>query len=161
MPKPAIIIDTREQQPLVFNELRSVTRTLHTGDYSIAGAEHLFAVERKSLSDLASSCTKSNRPTFERELCRLRGYQFRRLLIIGKREDAEAQKYRSNIKPDALLGSLDTFEVRYDIPVVWTDNPVTAASLIERWAKKFASNISKVSYDISQGIKPPSPALTN
>ena len=44
-----IVIDRREQSPLeAFQRLQTVPRTLTTGDYSVAGLEHLFSVERKT-----------------------------------------------------------------------------------------------------------------
>jgi hypothetical protein len=86
---PSIIIDTREQQPLVFQTLPATRGTLQTGDYSILGAEEHFAVERKSLEDLASSSAGPNRERFERELHRLRGYRFKRLLSVGTEQDIQ------------------------------------------------------------------------
>ena len=91
--RPTIIIDSREKTPLVFN-CPSVVRGLYSGDYSFVGAEHSFAVERKTLDDLAASCTFDRREVFERELLRLRGCRFKRLLIIGLEEDMiEIEKY--------------------------------------------------------------------
>ena len=147
---PTIIIDSREKTPLVFN-CPSVVRGLYSGDYSFVGAEHLFAVERKSLDDLAASCTFDRRKVFEHELLRLRGHRFRRLLIIGSEEDVCAHRYHSEITPKAVLGSLRSFEVRYDVPVVWKADPDSAARQVELWAQKFATEVCKVSYAISQG----------
>lgn len=149
---PTIIIDSREQTPLVF-EYPSVVRGLYTGDYSFVGAEHSFAVERKSLNDLAASCVKSRRATFEHELLRLRGCRFRRLLITATEEDIHAHNYRSNMNPNALLGSVLTFEVRYDIPLVWEPDVGAAARLVERWAQRFAREAVKDSYRVSEGTK--------
>jgi ERCC4-type nuclease len=151
---PTIIIDKREQTPLCFNQLPSIVDTLYSGDYSIQGAEHLFAAERKSLDDLAASCTHSRRSTFEHELLRLRGHRFRRLLIIGSEEAVLARRYRSNMLPKSLLGSIDSFEMRYDVPVVWTASPDSAAKLIERWAQRFVTEITKVSFNVNCGKKP-------
>jgi uncharacterized protein (DUF433 family) len=50
------VIDTREQGPLNLSPLRTVRRTLLTGDYSVRGLESVVAVERKSLADLVA-CT--------------------------------------------------------------------------------------------------------
>ena len=153
---PTIIIDSREQTPLVF-EYPSVVRGLYSGDYSFVGAEHSFAVERKSLDDLAASCVKSRRATFEHELLRLRGCRFKRLLIIGSEEDVYEHRYRSNVTPNAVLGSLHSFEVRYDVPVVWKADPDSAARQVELWAQKFATELCKTSYDISQAKRVASP----
>jgi DNA excision repair protein ERCC-4 len=137
-----IIIDSREQTPLEFTRLPSIRGTLQSGDYSVAGLEHLFAVERKSLDDLAMSVT-TERERFERELHRLRGFHFKRLLIVGTREDIENHTYRSKAKPNAILASLSAFECRYDIPVVFAANAVSAAQSIESWAYWFAREIRK------------------
>ena len=146
--KPILIADSREKTPLVFN-CPSVVRGLYSGDYSFVGAEHLFAVERKTLADLAASCASSRREVFEHELLRLRGCRFRRLLITATEEDVHAHNYRSNMSPNALLGSVHTFEVRYDIPLVWEPDVGAAARLVERWAQRFAREAMKDSYQIS------------
>jgi ERCC4-type nuclease len=155
---PTIIIDSREKTPLAF-EFPTVKGGLYSGDYSLVGAENLFAVERKTLDDLAASCAGSRREVFEHELLRLRGYRFRRLLIIGTEADIHAHNYCSNITPNALLGSVLSFEVRYDIPLVWEPDAQAAARLIERWAQRFAREAMKVSYEISKGPAP-SPVST-
>ena len=63
--EPVIVVDTREQEPLVFKSLKSVRGTLLTGDYSVAGLEELCSVERKSISDPVSCCMGLNQNYFE------------------------------------------------------------------------------------------------
>ncbi len=46
------IVDTREQCSLDLTPLQTIRGSLTTGDYSVAGLEHVVAVERKSLRDL-------------------------------------------------------------------------------------------------------------
>jgi DNA excision repair protein ERCC-4 len=116
-PGPIIIIDSREQAPFVFDNLPSKSGTLYSGDYSIEGHENDFAVERKTIPDLVSSLSQG-RPRFERELLRLRGYRFARLLIVGDRQNVVEHNYRSRMYPKAVLHSLAAFEARY-VPVVW------------------------------------------
>lgn len=128
-----IVCDTREQDPLPIRRLPVIRAGLLTADYSVAGLESVFAVERKSIPDLVSCCAASNRERFENELHRLRGFRFRRLLIIGDRAAIEAGAYRSSIRPAAVLGTLAAFEVRYDVPVVFAPTPEAGAALIERW----------------------------
>lgn len=130
--------DTREQCPLVFTRLPSVRGTLYSGDYSVAGMEALFAVERKSIPDLVACCCNSNRERFENELHRLRGFRFRRLLIVGTPQEIMDGAYRSAIRPAAVLGTLATFEVRYDCPVVFEATPEAAARRVECWAWYYA-----------------------
>jgi DNA excision repair protein ERCC-4 len=139
--EPVIVIDTREQEPLIFPKLQAVSGTIQTGDYSIRGLEEQFSVERKSISDLVSCCMGENRERFERELHRLRGYRFKRLLIIGSEEDIIAGRYRSAIKPQAVMATLGAFEARYDVPVVFRQTPKLAAAQIERWAYWFSREL--------------------
>jgi ERCC4-type nuclease len=98
----------------------------------------LFAVERKSISDLVGCCIGQNRERFERELHRLRGFRFKRLLVIGCEAQILKGEYHSNIAPKAVLGTLSAFEIRYDVPVVFYETPELAARQIERWAFWFA-----------------------
>ena len=139
--QPIIVTDTREQEPLVFTRLKSVRGTLYSADYGILGLEDSFAVERKSIDDLANCCLASNRERFEHELHRLRGFRFKRLLIIGAREDIATGHYHSRIAPKSVLATLGAFEVRYDLPVVFSDSTESAALLVERWACWFAREV--------------------
>ena len=108
--RPVVVIDTREQEPLPISRLAVVRTGLQTADYSFQGGEHLFGVERKSIGDLVGCCMGENRARFEREMHRLRGFRFKRLLIIGSRSMIEDQQYKSRIKPLAVLHSLDAWE---------------------------------------------------
>jgi DNA excision repair protein ERCC-4 len=135
---PVIVIDTREQEPLAFERLTSVRGTLTTGDYSVAGLQDLFSIERKTVSDLVGCCMGENRERFERELHRLRGYRFKRLLVVGSEAEILAGQYHSNIKPNAVLATVCAFEARYDLPVVFVATAQAGARLVERWAFYFA-----------------------
>jgi ERCC4-type nuclease len=139
--RPVIICDTREQTPLPFARLTVERGTLTSGDYSFKGGEELFAIERKSVADLTACCQGSNRERFERELHRLRGFRFKRLLIVGSREEIEQGEYVSQIKPQAVLATLKAFEVRFDIPVAFATSPADAGRLVEDWAFWFAREV--------------------
>ena len=136
--QPVIICDNREQAPLPFSRLKTQQGTLYSGDYSIAGLESLFSVEKKSLADLTACCVGSNRERFERELHRLRGFRFKRLLVIGGEEQIWRCQYHSSIAPKAVLATLSAFEVRYDVPIVFCETPEAAGRLVERWAFWFS-----------------------
>ena len=129
---PVVIIDSREQTPLSFAHLQSRVGTLTSGDYSAAGLEHFAAIERKSVADLVASVTRE-RDRFERELHRLRGFSFARVIITASRESIERGEYRSAASPKAVLASCDTFEVRYGVPFVFAPDEASAAALVERW----------------------------
>ena len=152
--EPVIVIDTREQDPIVFHRLTSQRETLVTGDYSVKGLEHLFSVERKSISDLVGCCMGDNRERFERELHRLRGFRFKRLLIVGTEAEIQKGDYRSNIKPQAVTGTLRAFEVRYDVPVVFCDTADSAANRIESWAYWFSREMVETVNQLRRAVAP-------
>jgi DNA excision repair protein ERCC-4 len=151
--RPKIVIDNREQDPLTFTRLQSVTGTLYSGDYSVKGLEDVFAIERKSIDDIANCCLAGQRDRFEHELHRLRGFRLKRLLIVGTRADIAAGHYHSRIAPKAVLATLGAFEVRYDLPLAFAETPEVAARLIENWAWFFAREVVQNSNDLLRGCK--------
>jgi DNA excision repair protein ERCC-4 len=132
---PTILIDTREQTPLTFSKLENKMETLTTGDYSLSGFESSFAIERKTISDLIGSLTQG-RERFMREIARMTGMKFCRLLIVGTRQEIQAGDYRSQANPRAILASLAAIEAK-GVPVVFAATASEAAALIESWAVYF------------------------
>jgi len=124
-----IITDSREQTPLVFENLPTERGTLISGDYSVKGFENDFAIERKSIADLCGSLTRG-RERFERELHRLRGFDFARVLIVGSPD--EVSKHTPNAK--AIFSSITAMEIRWRIPFLFEPSPAIAARLVERWS---------------------------
>lgn len=68
-----LVIDTREKRPWTFPGQEVIYKELGVGDYTYEGYEQEFAVERKSLDDLATSMG-SERTRFENEIRRANGY---------------------------------------------------------------------------------------
>lgn len=148
-----LVQDSREQDPLKFEHLPCVVRGLTSADYSIVGFESEFGIERKSIEDLVGCCMGENRERFERELHRLRGFRFKRLVIIGGRGLIETQRYRSKISPKAVLATLSAFEVRWDIPIAFCETPEAAALQIERHAFYFVREYVKRINDLLRGSR--------
>lgn len=148
--RPVVVIDTREQCPLPFARLAVERGTLPTGDYSFRGGEELFAVERKSIPDLVACCVGENRERFFRELHRLRGYRWKRLIVVGTREAIERGEYHSNVAPKAVLSTLAALEARFDVPVVFCPSPKEAGSKIEAWAFWFARELVENVNDLAR-----------
>ncbi|MCH8806652.1 MAG: ERCC4 domain-containing protein [Planctomycetes bacterium] len=138
---PAIVVDSREQQPLIFANLPTEPGTLDAGDYSIAGLTHLVAVERKSLPDLLS-CVGRERARFVRELRRLLGYRFRALVIEASLPELEAGEWRSKLKPSHVLGSLTAWQARYSLPVVFAGNRAAAGRYVEKFLYQCARTVA-------------------
>src|SRR5260370_29635894 len=101
-----IVVDSREQDPLPFTRFKTVSGNLLTGDYSVLGLESWFSIERKSIADLVVCCVGENRERFEGELHRIRGFRFKRLLIVGSEEQIYQSRYRSAIPPKAVMATL-------------------------------------------------------
>lgn len=139
--RPVVVIDTREQTPLSFARLASERGTLVSGDYSFRGGQESFAIERKSVADLVACCMGEARERFFRELHRLRGFRFKRLLIVGSREAIERGEYVSHVTPQAVLATLGALEARFDVPVVYAATPEEAGRLVESWVFWFAREI--------------------
>lgn len=116
-----IIRDTREQAPFTFGgyDCEVQAGTLTTGDYSLAGLEDRFAVERKSLDDLLGCLTGEGRERFKRELARARGLDVFAVVVEASFQDMAEGRYRSKMKPHAALQSVLAFQVRYRVPFLW------------------------------------------
>ncbi len=103
-----VIIDTREQTPLHFPKMKTIVKTLPTGDYSIQGLEKYIVVERKNLSDLLG-CVGRYRERFDAELQRLLAYDARALVIEATKAQCIAGNGRSKVHPKAVEGSLNAW----------------------------------------------------
>ena len=124
------VVDTREQQPLDLTPLRTITGTLATGDYSIAGLEHVVGIERKSLTDLLA-CVGQERERFDREVQRLLAYPVRALIVEASWQDIEQGEWRSEVRPQAALGSLLGW-IASGLPIVMAGDHHRAGRYVSR-----------------------------
>jgi DNA excision repair protein ERCC-4 len=146
-----ILIDSREQKPYSFST-PTRTATLPTGDYSIAGAEHLIAVERKTANDLIGSLTR-HRERFERELHRGMALQYFCLVVESSLMSLSNGHYMSLMKPKAAIQSLLTFSVRYELPIFFAENRNYGERLTESLLIKFARETGKRAAGMTQNQK--------
>jgi len=137
-----IVIDTREQAPLDFAawpEVSPERGTLRVGDYSLAGLEDRFAIERKSLPDLVASVT-THRERLERELQTLRGYDLAAIVVEADMGQVLRHGYRSHATPDSVLQSLAAFLVRYRTPTLWAGSPQGSAYMVRALARHYLAD---------------------
>ena len=139
--RPTIVIDNREQMPFVFTGSPTRPGTLDTGDYSVAGLEHLVAVERKSLDDLLACCGRE-RDRFKRELQRLRAYRFRLLVVETDVATLAAGGWRSKLKPSHVLGSLAAWTAQYGLPVWLGGSHEACGQHVERYLYQAARRVN-------------------
>ena len=147
IPKPVVLVDTREQIPLPLWEQHSnwigaeKVATLKTGDYSIEGMEKLLALERKSMADIISS-TMVSRERFITNCGRLAKFKYKALLIEATYEDMKTPYYRfddlwTEAHPNAVIGTLDAIEVKFGIPILYTSrNRDLATEKAASWLSK-------------------------
>lgn len=124
-----IVIDTREQRPLVLPN--SIVRTLEVGDYSVTGYENLISIERKSLMDLFG-CFGQSRDRFERELAKLSEYPYPAIVIEATLEMVLAGTKFSRVHPQSAIGSLIAWGTKFRIPVWLAGDRRMAAGAVRK-----------------------------
>jgi len=146
IPKPTVLVDTREQQPFpllknhpnLFGGEKHVA--LKTGDYSIEGMEPLVALERKTLADIVN-CTVTSRQRFIANCARLERFCWRAIIIEATYEDLKrnCQEFgvESDVHPNAVIGTLDAIEAKFQIPIILTSrNRELATERAASWLSK-------------------------
>lgn len=142
MSNPDLIVDDREQKPYDFDSMGvdTAVERLDVGDYTYAGYRSTFAVERKSLDDLATSCG-SERSRFESEIRRANGLAsinedgnprpgtkpehggLDEFVVVIEAHPNEVYKYSgdgycpnyySKIIPNAVIGTVEKWPNKYD-----------------------------------------------
>jgi len=144
IPKPTVLIDTREKAPFDFSRFPNwiageTKQKIDAGDYSIQGMEKLLSLERKSLSDLITTVIQERSRFFK--MCeKLAQYRWRALLIEASYEDIKTpygEEYETVAHPNAVSGTLDALEARFGIPIIYTStNRLLAEEKAASWLSK-------------------------
>lgn len=123
--KFCILRDSREKKGSGWNFRSSancsgmITRKLETGDYSLLHYENLIMIERKTIGDLWGTLTHG-RDRFMREMDRAKEYPVRFLIIEGTLADINAGFRYSKVRPEFILASLTSLQIKYNIHVIFT-----------------------------------------
>lgn len=123
-----ILVDSREQLPYTFEGYPDVTTEtvgLETGDYTIEGYEDVFVIERKSLPDLMGTMTRG-RNRFQREMDRAADMGMFEVVIEASRDQIESGDYRSQMNPNAAIGSIKAWSRPENIRFVYANDRVNA-----------------------------------
>ncbi len=147
-----IIVDTREKTPWTFSrfqKIKTISRKLDTGDYSIVGFEDTLCVERKrSVSELAQNVTQER---FDRVLERMSEFPHSYLLFEFTQEEVAKfpkgsklpWKVRRRIRTRGpfILKRLAEIQEQYpDLQIIYCDD--------KRGAERIAINIIREIYDL-------------
>ena len=136
-----VIVDSREQVNFHLiswfdgKGIQHVTRALETGDYSAMLDGETFedevAIERKAnLDEIAGNLT-TGRERFEREMIRAKANGIKVFLIIENASwhDILLHNYHSQLKPQSLIASLLSWQVKYNITIMFCRQDETAQLL--------------------------------
>lgn len=115
-----IIVDNREGKPYEFPTIDSLVETrLETGDYSRQGFEDVFAVERKTLDDLATSLG-TDRERFEAEVKRAQDLEEFVVVIEAAADEvysyadrSNCPSYYSDIHPNSVIATVEQWPEKY------------------------------------------------
>ena len=137
-----IRVDTREQQPLEFENCATVRGTIGTFDYSLDGDQEFFAIERKSLPDLIQSVAIQKNWIRElKKIRRARAAGFPRLVYVveAERSDIDHFNYsiftRGRVGPAFVFHQLSELEYVHDVHIIFSGDAIGAARDIYRLLK--------------------------
>ena len=135
------LVDSRENLPYAFSGPTEVTG-LAVGDYSVKGLENCITLERKTADDLIGSLTKG-RDRFERELFKLKSYDYAALIIETSLADIINGNYYSDMNPKSVIQSLVAFSIRFRLPVWFAGSRAWGQRLTESLLCKYAAETEK------------------
>lgn len=142
---PTVLVDDRENLPYEFPGQSTDSARLPVGDYTYDGFADCFAVERKTLDDLATSMG-SDRLRFENEIRRANGWAERnedgnplpgtkpeyslnefvvvieadRHEVYNYTEQGYCPNYYSNIHPNSVVGTVEKWPSKYrNLDFIW------------------------------------------
>lgn len=146
MESMVLLVDTREQPTKRLSDRLEATglpyerQKLDSGDYScmctlpgggVLDFSSRVVIERKMDLDELCMCFGKERPRFEREFERAEESGTKVYLLVegGNWEKVYNGKYRSLLKPQALVASIDAFRARYGMQLDFC-KPETTGKLI-------------------------------
>lgn len=120
-----ILVDTREQTPLLFQGHRVRKATLKQGDYCLAGDRYGLVIERKSLEDLFGTVTKGIE-RFERELRRLEPCAYPIVLVEASPRTVAAGAFHSQANGLRVLDHIIKLCVKHHVCLMFCDGGAEA-----------------------------------
>jgi len=106
------------------------------GDYTTEMLQGIAVIERKSISDFASSITHG-RERFDDEVRRLMAYRWRAIVVEG--EIGEVWRNHA-VHPHSVIGSVASFFARADLPCLFAGTPAAGgrliAGILRRWEER-------------------------
>jgi len=134
VPRPVLLVDTREQNPFRFSRFEGWFATiekkaLQLGDYSVAGLEDAYVVERKDLADLVHFCT-ADRSVFVHRLQRMARYPYRLLVITSALSQVKSPYSHSRIDPNRITQFLVAALAGWQVPFLCSETHELGEELV-------------------------------
>lgn len=132
-----IIVDTREKNPIIFDDMKCIRACLNVGDYTSVGLLGVHHVERKSPLDLYSSVIHCH-DRFRAEFLRAKDKGVKMSLVVEcSRERFEKGGWIGarllKIKDLRIVTkALDTMSKKYDFSIHWCNNRKEMKKLIKK-----------------------------
>lgn len=122
-----IVVDSNEQRPWLFPEpeFSVEVRKLRDGDYSLAGLEDVFVIERKSLGDLVQTVIHDH-IRFRKELNRLGRCYAACIAVESSIAEVYAGRYEGDANPESVIGRCHACYLDHGIPVLFWQDRATA-----------------------------------
>lgn len=163
-----IIQDTSEQLPWTFQGIamggkqmviKRHRKSLDTGDYSIAGLEHLVTIERKSPADLAGSVVGGHRrleAEHERMLAMIGAGGFACLICEGSLSvlDDELRAEGRHNAAEAVMGCSASWPMRFQTPWYFAGDRRRAELLAFRILWKWWDKVGRLKEVLTDGAVP-------
>lgn len=132
-----VLVDTREQLPLDFEDTPIERVKLDVGDYGVRCGSKVLPIsfERKSQID-ALGTIGGGRARFEREIERAAALAYFGVVIEVTLEKFLMGHPRSEMNPVSAIGSLIAWDLRSNVHVHYCDSRALAAALIRKYLLK-------------------------
>ena len=146
-----LVIDTREQLPLFKDVPGLVTQVkkLDHGDYSVAGYEDRFCIERKRISDLTSYITSERKKTL-RKLEAMKHLDWKALVIECEEIELYLPKQFTKTVPEAYRQTLVSWHLRYNLHTYCSGNRADIERYILDHAIKFYRIMTEDQHEVSK-----------
>jgi len=139
-----IIIDTRENRPLLFRTSKDITgseiKKLDIGDYSIEGYENKIAIERKSPGDLFGSLGKGHK-RFRKELENAKKLDYFAIVVEASFSVVYDKEFEGahhiDMSGDVIIKICTTLAVKHGIPIWFCNGRSEAVSVIRELFKAY------------------------
>lgn len=129
-----IVIDTREQRPLIF-PCDSIRKKLHVGDYGaeFGGVLHPLAFERKSIGDLFGTLTFGY-DRFRREMLKAADLGVKLVIVVEASKERVLKGYHHSARdPESIIVQLETIRKKYNVETIFFPSRKAMANYILDW----------------------------